>query len=93
MGQVDFNCKIQLAFFLKIFYSSIMVKRNKRNILKKARLDKGWSKSELSRQSGVNRDLIRFLEDGVHNNVKSGTLVKLANALGINVAELYYLVK
>jgi transcriptional regulator with XRE-family HTH domain len=47
---------------------------------------KGWSQSELSRQSGVPQTTISRLEAGKIGVVNLAHLEKLANAFGVNAA-------
>lgn len=45
---------------------------------------------ELSIKSGVSRTTIYNLENGVESVTTTRTLNKLANALGVNVEDLFY---
>ena len=45
---------------------------------------------ELSIKSGVSRTTISNLENGVESVTTTKTLHKLANALGVNVEDLFY---
>ena len=58
--------------------------------LKMIRLEKGLTRQELARQSGVNEQTIKTLEEGINNadNVKLSTLVALAKALKIKARKL-----
>lgn len=63
---------------------------NRLTNLKFIRKDKGLTRAELSRMSGVNETTIKFLEDGINNadNVKLSTLVALAKALKVKARKL-----
>ena len=58
--------------------------------LKMIRLEKGLTRQELARQSGVNEQTIKTLEEGINNadNVKLSTLVALAKALKVKARKL-----
>lgn len=58
--------------------------------LKMIRLEKGLTRQELARQSGINEQTIKTLEEGINNadNVKLSTLVALAKALKIKARKL-----
>lgn len=58
--------------------------------LKMIRLEKGLTREELARQSGVNEQTIKTLEEGINNvnNVKLSTLVALAKALKVKARKL-----
>jgi transcriptional regulator with XRE-family HTH domain len=55
--------------------------------IKEMRLKKGWSQQELAKRSGVSQSHIHYLESGT-KDATSTTLRKLAQALGVSVAEL-----
>ena len=52
------------------------------------RLDKFWSRDELSEKSGIHRDHIGRLERGEGGNSRPPTIRKLAEALDVNPKEL-----
>lgn len=58
--------------------------------LKMIRLEKGLTRQELARQSGINEQTIKTLEEGINNadNVKLSTLVALAKALKVKARKL-----
>ena len=58
--------------------------------LKLARVGAGLSQAGLSEKSGVSRQTISAMECGVLRNTTSGTLLKLAKALGTTVDELFF---
>jgi transcriptional regulator with XRE-family HTH domain len=62
------------------------------NILKLRRLELDLTVVELSKRSGINRNLISQLENGVAVKPTTRTLIKLATALEIPVSDLYYLI-
>lgn len=51
--------------------------------LQEIRLDKFWSRGELSEKSGIHRDHIGRLERGEGGNSRPPTVRKLAEALGV----------
>ncbi len=57
------------------------------NKIKKLRLEKEWSQLELSKRSGVSQSHIHYLESG-NKQPTITTLRKLADALGVSVADL-----
>jgi transcriptional regulator with XRE-family HTH domain len=56
--------------------------------LQDARLAKFWSRTELARTSGINRDHIGRLERGYEGESRPPTVRKLAEALGVDPREL-----
>ena len=56
--------------------------------LKKIRMEKNMSQTELSEKSGVSRPTIIAIESGKAESVMTGTLMKLAEALGVTIARL-----
>jgi transcriptional regulator with XRE-family HTH domain len=56
--------------------------------LKEIRLDRGYSQEELHRLTGISRDTISRLETGDRPNPHPRTLRKLAEALGVSVADI-----
>jgi transcriptional regulator with XRE-family HTH domain len=57
------------------------------------RANRGLSQSQLSKVSGLSRHAIQELEDdNIVPNPKLQTLIKLARALEVEVAELYEIV-
>lgn len=58
--------------------------------LERIRKEKGFTREELMKLSGVNRGTIQRLEKGIYNvnMVKLGTLVALAKALHCKVVDL-----
>ncbi len=55
--------------------------------LAELRKEKGWSKSELARRSGISRSYISECEDGVHSPSLDAAL-RIAKALGCTVWSL-----
>lgn len=55
--------------------------------LKRLRTERGWSQAALSKRSGLAKEYIARLELGQHDPSFS-TLVKLAKAMKVTVAEL-----
>jgi transcriptional regulator with XRE-family HTH domain len=55
--------------------------------LKRLRAQRGWSQAALSKRAGLTKEYIARLELGQHDPSLS-TLVKLAKALKVTVAEL-----
>lgn len=58
--------------------------------IKEVRLKTGLTQEELAEKSGVSRATISALENGTARSVMSGTLVKLASALGVPVDEIFF---
>ena len=56
--------------------------------LQELRLGKFWSRDELAQKSGLHRDHIGRLERGEGGNSRPPTVRKLAEALGVEPAEL-----
>lgn len=56
--------------------------------LKQARVEAGISQWQLAERSGVSRDTIYRLEAGKADNVCVTTLMWIAGALGVSVAEI-----
>ena len=59
------------------------------NRLKEAREAKGMSQEELSRESGVARTIISYIETKKNIDVKLSTLSSLANALEEKVSDIF----
>lgn len=57
--------------------------------IKEIRERKGMSQSELSDKSGVTRATIWKLETGENEVTTSKTLLKIADALGVTIGELF----
>lgn len=60
------------------------------NKLKQMREKKGLTQEELSKTSGVSRTTISNIENGYVRCVKTETLVKLSDALGVKVTTLFF---
>ncbi|MBC5624825.1 helix-turn-helix transcriptional regulator [Clostridium sp. NSJ-49] len=58
--------------------------------LKIARVKKGWTQEELAKNSGVGRVTISNIERNGIKNIPVYTLEKLAKALEMTVAELFF---
>ena len=59
--------------------------------VKEIREQKNMSQEELERRSGISRQTISAIEnDKVRENVKAGTLLAIANALGTTVDALFF---
>jgi transcriptional regulator with XRE-family HTH domain len=56
--------------------------------VKEIRRRKGWSQKDLAEESGVGQDTISGIESGRHEP-RPSTLRKLANALGVEVADFF----
>ena len=59
------------------------------NKLKLARITAGLTQEELSEKSGVCRTTIWELENNKERNTSTGTLKKLASALGKSIEEIF----
>lgn len=58
--------------------------------IKEIRLELRMSQEELSQKSGISRATISGLESGRITVTTTGTLVKIANAMGRNVSEIFF---
>lgn len=58
--------------------------------LKEARLESGMTQEELAKKAGVSRPMISFIETGKITNISTGTLVKIAEALGKSINDLFF---
>lgn len=58
--------------------------------LKEIREEKGMTQEELEKKSGISRQTISAIENGKTNNVKSGTLMALANALDSTIDAIFF---
>lgn len=56
--------------------------------LKEIRENKGMTQNELAQKSGVGRITINRIENNRQLDIKTGTIVKLANALEVSINEL-----
>ena len=59
------------------------------NLLRKIRLQKKMSQQELAAASGVPQGVISDIESGVTRNPRVDTAIKIANALGCSIDELF----
>lgn len=59
-----------------------------KNNLANIRKSKHMTQKELAEISGISRATISAMENGVERNATSGTLVKLAEALGVTVSQM-----
>lgn len=60
------------------------------NRLEYFREQKGWTQGELSEKSGVSRITINGIETGRVRVTKTDTLVKIADALGASISEVFF---
>ncbi len=58
--------------------------------IKEVREAKEMTQEELSEKSGVSRGTISALENGTMRNTTSKTLVKLAQALGVSIEQIFF---
>lgn len=58
--------------------------------IKEARQEKNMSQEELALKSGVSRATISALENGTERYVMTGTLMKLAKALGTTIDKIFF---
>lgn len=61
------------------------------NRLKKTREEKGLTQGQLAANSGVSRVTINGLENGKVAVAKTDTLTKIADALGVTVSYLFFI--
>lgn len=57
--------------------------------IKERRQEAGMSQEELSEKSGVSRTIISGLESGTITTTTTKTLVKIAEALGLKVSDIF----
>lgn len=62
---------------------------NVENNLQDYRWSKGWSQEQLARQSGVAKNVIGKIENGITRNPSVGTALLLAHALDTSVEEIF----
>lgn len=60
------------------------------NRLKDAREREGLTQEELARKAGISRVTLSGLESGRMSVAKTDTLIKIADALGLTVAQLFF---
>ena len=58
--------------------------------VKEVREERRMTQEELAKKSGVSRPTIIAIETGTAKDVKISTLLKLANALGTTVSEIFF---
>lgn len=66
------------------------MKNKLKNKLKEIREKKNLTQEELSDMSGVSRITISGIESGRMSVAKTDTLVKLADALGMSVVDVFF---
>ena len=57
--------------------------------IREFREEKGWSQEKLSEESNVSRTIISRLENGTMTITTTETLIKVANALGKKVSDIF----
>ena len=60
------------------------------NKLQQIREEKGWTQTKLAEESGVSRVTINGIENGKVNVVKTDTLAKIADALGMSISAVFF---
>lgn len=58
--------------------------------IKEIRESKGMTQEELENKSGISRQTISAIENGKTTNVKSGTLMALAEALETTIDAIFF---
>lgn len=58
--------------------------------IKEIRESKHMTQDELAQKSGISRVAISAMENGVERNTTSRTLVKLAEALGVTIDQIFF---
>ena len=58
--------------------------------IKEIREEKHMTQEELVNKSGISRQTISAIENGKTTNVKSGTLIALAEALGTTLDDIFF---
>lgn len=61
-----------------------------KNKVQEYRWKKGWSETQLARRAGVSRSTICHLENGRDQNPTVEAAFRIADALGVDVRELFY---
>lgn len=59
-------------------------------MLREVRESQKMTQEELEKKSGVSRQTISAIENGKTTNVKSGTLIALAKALGTTIDAIFF---
>ena len=57
-------------------------------LLKAARRQRGWSQGELAKRSGISQSTIWRIENGLIAEPKIGIMLRLAEALGLDIHQL-----
>ena len=57
--------------------------------IRKLRRDRDITQEELSEKTGISRATISTLEQGTATNTTANTLVKIADALGVSIRDLF----
>lgn len=58
--------------------------------IKEIRIAKKISQQELAEKANVSRTIISQLENGVRTVTKTDTLIKIADALGVKVEDIFF---
>ena len=58
--------------------------------IKQIRKEKGITQEKLAKESGISRTILSMIENDENHNAKSGTLRKIAAALGVSFGELFF---
>ena len=58
--------------------------------IKEIRKEKGITQEKLAKETGLSRAIICMIENDENHNAKSGTLKKIAAALGVSFGELFF---
>ncbi len=58
--------------------------------IKEIRMEKGMTQEKLAKETGLSRAIICMIENDENHNAKSGTLKKIAAALGVSLGELFF---
>ena len=61
-----------------------------KNKLQKIREEKDWTQEKLAEESGVSRVTISGIESGKLQVVKTDTLAKIADALGMTIPAVFF---
>jgi len=61
-----------------------------RNRVQQYRWEKEWTEGQLAQRSGVSKSTINSLENGKTTNPSVDVAFRLADALGVDVRELFY---
>lgn len=69
-------------------HDPIEVRKKLGELIRRLRVERGWSQEELANATGFGRSMTSSIERG-RQDVRISTLVKLANIFGIHMGQLF----